>query len=617
MCHRADALQKSNQLSQMEKLQEGAEDEEEASTPKKGRNASSADRGENNDSRVRAKPRGGQRLSIWDDPLGDSARGVLYRIYRFAEQHWLWTVELENSKKRECARSSITVEMPDENHDDPLSPRIGKDPFADEAQTETGHMRRPSRVILKQAGKGEAGDAAPSGDAAEEEEEEKQPKELNPLRGILTSKKVDVNRLREAINELEEPDRLKWLEAKLEIGPPMVPSALWHVIAMGRPDLVSLVLEYSVDVNKVYDGTTIYMGSIKPGSTALDCVKNRKGRFVGTMLGDRLELIEGLLLNAAKRQAEEGVFSDKEIARKRGKRITTTICSRGETVYTHTQGHPIESYEIEEHLGPQDSSSCLMGFHKDTFNPVAIKVTLKPENGGGEEAQIWEEISILRKLKHSNVISLRETFEDQDQIFVVLELCKGGPLFDRLLNESGKNNSLQESYFLRLIRQLADSVSYIHHRHICHRDIQPCNFLLHDQRPLQEGIVKLIDFSTAKEYGNNCPAMKTKICTPSYVAPEILHRGEIPYTELIDVWSLGVVFFVVLCGSLPFHGETEVDTLKKVRRGNLKFKPEAIWDTVSEEAKDCVQKMLVKKPEDRCTASQVTEHPWLSKGREA
>lgn len=594
MSDKVDAVKQSNEVA------------EEAPEPQKGFKP-----------RPKPKARAGQRLSIWEDPLGDSARGVLYRVYRFAEQQWLWELELENSKKKEMARHSVTmdVELPDENLDDsPLSPRHRKDDAEEVSQ-----MRRPSRVVLKQVNA--VTKLRLAGAAQEEQEqEESQPKEQNPLRGILTSKKVDADRLREAIDELEAPDRLRWLEAKLDIGPPMVPSALWHVIAMGRPDLVSLVLDHSVDVNKVYDGTTIYMGSIKPGSTALECVKNRKGRFVGTMLGDRLELIEGFLMNASKKQKErdtnvpKAVFSDKEIAQKRGKRITTTVCR--ETVYTHTQGHPMESYEIEENLGPQEScATCLSGFHKDTFNPVAIKVTLK-HNLSLEEAQIWEEISILRKLQHSNVISLRETFEDDNEIFVVLELCKGGPLFDRLLNESGKSDSLQERHLLRLIRQLADSVCYIHHRQICHRDIQPCNFLLHDQRPLQEGIVKLIDFSTAKEFGNNCPAMKTKICTPSYVAPEILHRGEIPYTERVDVWSLGVVFFVVLCGSLPFQGTTEVETLKKVRRGVLKFKPEAIWDTVSEEAKDCVEKMLVKKAEERWTASQVTEHPWLSRGRE-
>lgn len=600
------------------------------------------------DNRSPKKPgRSGKRLSIWDDPMGDSTRGVLFRLYRFAEQQWLWQLDLENSKKKEEQRmeqqSSSIVELPDELPHEQVSPKREHE-HDDEVKGDTV-LRRPSRIILKQQEESQAASVcSPRASEDGSDDDVKIPKELNPLRGILTSKKVDVNRLREAINELELPDRRKWLEEKLEIGPPMVPSAFFHVIAMGRPDLVSLVLEYSVDVTKIYDGPAMYMGSIKPGSTALECVINRKGRFVGTMLGDRLEVIEGLLRNAVNQQAETAVCTDaksaeeatpeekakpgkegkppedsktaarpimqriptkaelktdKEVVSRHTKKITKTLGHGGDSVFTHTQGHPIQAYEIEEtQLGRADTNSCLMAFHKEHFNPVAIKVTLKAEDGHDEEAQVWEEIGILRKLQHSNVISLVETFEDDVQIFVVLELCKGGPLFDRLLDESGKNESLQDRHFLRLIRQLADSVSYIHDKNICHRDVQPSNFLLHDSRPLKEGIVKLIDFSTAKEFGNNCPAMKTKICTPSYVAPEILHRGATPYTERVDVWSLGVVFFVILCGSLPFSGETEVETLKKVRRGNLKFKPEAIWDTVSTEAKDCVQKMLVKKPEE-------------------
>merc|ERR1712080_171379 len=106
------------------------------------------------------------------------------------------------------------------------------------------------------------------------------------------------------------------------------------------------------------------------------------------------------------------------------------------------------------------------------------------------------------------------------------------------------------------MKQLVSTVSYLHSRSTCHRDIQPCNFLLVDGRPLMEATVKLIDFSLAKEYSPVAP-MRTKICTPSYVAPEILVKEDVPYTEKVDVWSLGVVFYIVLCGSPPFRGNTE------------------------------------------------------------
>jgi len=124
-------------------------------------------------------------------------------------------------------------------------------------------------------------------------------------------------------------------------------------------------------------------------------------------------------------------------------------------------------------------------------------------------------------------------------------------------------------------------------------------------------VVKLIDFTTAKEFGRGREPMTTKICMPSYVAREILSRSVVPYTEKVDVWSLGVILFVLLSGHFPFQGETDFEILKRVKKGPLRFEPSEAWSTVPGEARELVTKMIHAKPEERVSAAEALQHPWL------
>merc|ERR1719487_1874923 len=132
--------------------------------------------------------------------------------------------------------------------------------------------------------------------------------------------------------------------------------------------------------------------------------------------------------------------------------------------------------------------------------------------------------------------------------------------------------------------QILGALCYLHHLNICHRDLKPENFLLKDERSIEEAVVKIIDFGTSKEFGDEAhQEMRTKICTLHYVAPEILSKKENAYTEKCDVWSLGVVLFLMLSGSPPFFGDTDLDVLKKIRKGTFSFKPAKVWDGVSDD----------------------------------
>jgi serine/threonine protein kinase len=442
--------------------------------------------------------------------------------------------------------------------------------------------------------------------------------EANPLKELMTAKKPNVEAIRDLLERLgAEAER--WINTPLDaMNSPVVPVPLFFAIGATTPALVGLVLEFTADVNKGYQGTKMYNGWIKPDSSPFECVTNRRSRFVGTMLGDRLEQILDLLTVA--REKTVNLTSPKAKAELKTRisarlsRITTDEAAKAELTnlrksvelktengtMTHTQGHPSVKYDILTGFGDMDLSTVKMAVCRKSGERRAVKTEVKVE-----ESIIWDEINIIRKLSHPNIIQIFETFEDDSNIFVVLEVCTGGELFDRLAVEGG----VPEHHAAFVMKQLASAVEYCHAKNICHRDIQPENFLLKDDAPLHESRVCLIDFNTAKEFGPNMP-MKTKVCTLHYVAPEILTRKETPYSEKVDVWSLGIVFYVVLCGCPPFFGETEMTILKRIKRGAYKFNPPEIWANISEEAKDLVKEMLVVDPSARYSSAEVAQHPW-------
>jgi serine/threonine protein kinase len=392
--------------------------------------------------------------------------------------------------------------------------------------------------------------------------------------------------------------------------------------------LVSLLIENKADVIKPYDGPSMYKGWVKPGQTLVQCVVNRKGRFVGTMLADKLTKIEEALLAAIPVQSQQQEAEKKDVGATDAKefelveevveesvvtemdgepvrRKSVAVKVAGGCTMRHTQGHPKDVFEISDHLGDGDRSSVWLGFHRETKAPVAIKTEQKTSTA--IEAWVWEEINLMRKVEHPNIAQLYETFECEKQIYMVLELCEGGRLFENCTREQ----CLAVMKSPKLMKQAAMAVDFLHSRNFAHRDIQLDNFLLADNAAFPEGNCKLIDFTTSKKFGPDDP-LKTKICTPGYVAKEILTRKMDPYTEKVDVWSLGVVFFIMLSGAPPFAGADDMETLKKVKKGVYKFEPADRWSPVPEEAKQLVTGMINVKVEERLSATGVLAHPFLA-----
>jgi len=204
-------------------------------------------------------------------------------------------------------------------------------------------------------------------------------------------------------------------------------------------------------------------------------------------------------------------------------------------------------------------------------------------------------------MDHPNIIKLFETFEDHHNIYLAMELCSGGELFDRIVEAS----HFSEKDAAIIMQQILRAIFYLHEQHICHRDLKPENFLFQSKDPIEGNILKLIDFGLSSKFKDG-EAMSSRAGTPYYVSPQVL-AGK--YNHLSDLWSAGVIMYILLCGAPPFFGHTDQEVLAKVKHGHLSFSPRE-WSGVSEDAKDLVRMLVKVDPSERLNAEQALNHSW-------
>lgn len=218
------------------------------------------------------------------------------------------------------------------------------------------------------------------------------------------------------------------------------------------------------------------------------------------------------------------------------------------------------------------------------------------------------EIDILKEVNHPNIIRLIEVHEDTKYLHLITELCTGGELFDRIIAKTqSPEGHFSEKDAANLIRCIFDAIAYCHdEKQIVHRDLKPENFLFASNA--DDAPVKIIDFGLSRHEVNPGSLMKTKVGTPYYVAPEVLKRK---YNKSCDIWSIGVITYILLCGYPPFYGDSDNQIFDSVRAGKFDF-PSPEWDSVSDDAKDFICALLKKNPSDRLTASQALQHSWIT-----
>ena len=233
---------------------------------------------------------------------------------------------------------------------------------------------------------------------------------------------------------------------------------------------------------------------------------------------------------------------------------------------------------------------------------VAIKAI--PKKKIPDLSQIRQEVSTLQTLDHPNIIKYYETYENQQFIYVVMEYCPGGELFDVIAATAEKSGTFDENEARRIMGALLQAVNHCHANKIAHRDIKPENIMIGENNE-----VKLIDFGLSRKAGKSSGGLDTMVGTPYYVAPEVLEGS---YGYECDIWSLGVLLYILLSGYLPFGGDDPSQVFDKILQAKITFKQKE-WNSVSEEAKDLVMQMLTREPKKRITASKAINHEWFKK----
>eukprot|EP00029_Vermamoeba_vermiformis_P013141 TRINITY_DN8062_c0_g1_i1.p1 TRINITY_DN8062_c0_g1~~TRINITY_DN8062_c0_g1_i1.p1 ORF type:complete len:313 (+),score=47.17 TRINITY_DN8062_c0_g1_i1:50-940(+) len=259
-----------------------------------------------------------------------------------------------------------------------------------------------------------------------------------------------------------------------------------------------------------------------------------------------------------------------------------------------------EHYILGKELGKGSFSVVVHGTRLQDGLNVAVKIIKKVP--GKDLSLLHREIHIMRQLVHPTIVSLIDVFEDEEHIYMVIELVTGGMLFDHIVAKG----SYSEQDAANIVRQIVLAVNYMHDNGIAHRDLKPENLLCSGDNP---NIIKVTDFGLAKNFGE--ATMVTKCGTPDYVSPEVLTGTKIAYSPAVDVWSIGVVTYILLCGSPPFFATNRPQLFERIRRIEYYFhSPE--WDIISEDAKDFIRRILVADPTLRLTTKQCLEHSWLT-----
>jgi calcium-dependent protein kinase len=247
--------------------------------------------------------------------------------------------------------------------------------------------------------------------------------------------------------------------------------------------------------------------------------------------------------------------------------------------------------EEEEILGAGSFGKCVKGFCNTLGFYRAIKITPKAEPKVAEMAR--DEVRLLKTIDHENIISMVESFEDGTQLYLVMNLCEGGSLADHVQN--GKHFSEHEA--LALLRPILEALKYLHELCICHRDLKHENFLLERRCPIVVSVLKMIDFGFACDIRPG-EILRVQVGTPNFIAPEVLQEY---YTEACDIWSCGVIFYVLLSGEYPFEAATVPGIYEKIKLGNFCMQTQ-VWDRVTNDAKQLVRALLKHKYRDRITA---------------
>jgi calcium/calmodulin-dependent protein kinase I len=212
------------------------------------------------------------------------------------------------------------------------------------------------------------------------------------------------------------------------------------------------------------------------------------------------------------------------------------------------------------------------------------------------------ELDVLKKVNHPHIVTLHDLFETNKAVYIITDLASGGELFYQLLQKG----SYTEKDAANLVEQILKGVEYLHDHEIVHRDLKPENLLFSDKT--QNSNLMITDFGLSKILRNHNDILMTACGTPGYVAPEVLKQTG--HGKPVDIWSVGVIMYTLLCGYTPFWGEDQQSLFDSILKGVYDFEDD-YWSNISDYAKDLIDKMLTYDPNRRITANEALKHPWF------
>ena len=266
---------------------------------------------------------------------------------------------------------------------------------------------------------------------------------------------------------------------------------------------------------------------------------------------------------------------------------------------------PSKKYKIISKLGSGSFGKVYLAQNKYTKEKVAMKVIKKANKDLLSDGEIKDEIEILKKLDHPDIVRIIESFNTKDSYVLVTEYCEGGELFDQVRNQ------LSETQISVIFKQLLSGLAYLHSHNIVHRDLKLENILIQEKEKSKTNgedlfNIKIIDFGTARIFDNKRNPQSI-VGSSYYIAPEVLKQK---YNKECDLWSVGVILYMFIVGHAPFDGCDDEEITNSIQRGIYR-KDDKRWKKASKEVKDLIQRLLLYNPSKRLTAIQALRHPWF------
>lgn len=260
-------------------------------------------------------------------------------------------------------------------------------------------------------------------------------------------------------------------------------------------------------------------------------------------------------------------------------------------------------YTLGKKLGSGSYSTVREATHIVTGEKVAVKVVTKSALTQEDLDALYVEVDVLRKLNHPNVVRLKAFYDDSTYFYLCMEYMRGG----ELLKQIEMRTRYTEQEARDVVVTLLKAIRFCHGMGVVHRDLKPENILLTSDG--DDATIKLADFGFAHTFhAQDGDHLTTCLGTPGYVAPEIITKQK--YGPAVDIWSMGVIFYILLCGYPPFMADTRAALFRLIINARYKFHQDA-WGSVSAEAKDFISKMLVVDPAQRATPLYLLQHPWI------